>query len=170
MKITRTKIAPMDEHVDAVKQLKAPRNVSELRHILGLFQYLCWLISGYAKIAKCLFKKIKKSVEAFTWDNECQQAMNALIMTEKPYLKPPIPNQGCELHTDTFIKGVGCILLQKQEDGKWGVVGNCSRTTRCLETRQGPFFLELLAICFGLHYFWIFIYSQEVNIISDCQH
>lgn len=41
MKITRTKIAPMDEHVDAVKQLKAPRNVSELRHILGLFQYLC---------------------------------------------------------------------------------------------------------------------------------
>ena len=79
-------------------------------------------VPGFAKVAHPLYQLMKKGV-AFEWDAACQTAFNKLkeLLTTAPVLCYPQfgPDAQFILETDASSLGLGAILAQKQENGKY---------------------------------------------------
>ena len=63
--VSKGKIAPDSEKVDAFRRLQEPRNLKQLRAFLGLGGFYRRFIARFAKIAAPLFKLLQKDAG---WD------------------------------------------------------------------------------------------------------
>ena len=159
-----------DSSVDSVKELKnmIPKNVGQVRQILGLVGYHRRHIQDFARIAKPLTdlllddsckkeekgktvpKRNKGSVpssKAILWTEEHQKSLNQLIdmVTSAPILAYPDYSQRFYLHTDASGVGLGAILYQEKDDVV-KVLGYGSRTLKPAEKRYHSSKLETLAL------------------------
>ena len=151
-----------DDSIAAAKALKDvhPKNVSDVRHIMGLLGYHRRSVQDFSRRAKSITNllltkgrttasgaKISEKKMAVDWTDECQTALDSLIeaVTTAPIMAYPDFNEEFILHTDASMLGLGCILYQKQE-GKMRVIGYGSRTLDKAEANYHPSKLEFLAL------------------------
>ncbi|KAI1303655.1 Transposon Ty3-G Gag-Pol polyprotein [Halotydeus destructor] len=76
------------------------------------------------------------------------------------------PSLVTEIRSDASIDGLGCLLVQKDEDG-WHV---CAYASRCLsdtETRYPPTELETLGIVFALRKFRMYVVGVKFTVVTD---
>ena len=137
-----------DTAVDAVKVLKElpPRNIGEVRHVLGLLGYHRRHIQDYARLAKPLSdllvtdkdekatkdqqkKLFTPAKSPIKWTDTHQQSLETLIhmITEPPILAYPDYEEEFFIHTDASALGLGAILYQRQ-NGELRVIAYGSRT------------------------------------------
>ena len=76
--------------IEAVVNWKPPRNVTEVRSILGLAGYYRRFVKGFSVIAFPLTKLIRKGVK-FGWTNKCPNNFEQLkeMLVEAPVLTQP---------------------------------------------------------------------------------
>ena len=159
-----------DDSIAAVQALKnvKPRNISDIRHVLGLLGYHRRNIQDFSRRAKPLtnllltkgrekqpgVKQSEKKME-IVWTEECQTTLESLIdaVTSAPIMAYPDFNKEFILHTDASTLGLGCILYQKQE-GKMRVIGYGSRTLNKAESNYHPSKLEFLALKWAITEFF----------------
>ena len=151
-----------DDSIAAAKGLKEvqPKNVSDVRHIMGLLGYHRRNVQDFSRRAKPITNllltkgrttasgaKISEKKMAVDWTNECQIALDSLIeaVTTAPIMAYPDFSEEFILHTDASLLGLGCILYQKQE-GKMRVIAYGSRTLNKAEANYHPSKLEFLAL------------------------
>ena len=115
-----------DDSIKAAVALKGfvPKNVSDVRHILGLLGYHRRHIQNFSSRAKPISELLIKSrneqenkLMKISWSEECQLAMESLIddITSPPILAYPDFEKEFILHTDASGHGLGAILYQKQD-------------------------------------------------------
>ena len=63
--------------IEAVVNLKPPRNVTELRSLLGIPGYYRRFVKGFSIIASPLTKLLRKGVN-FEWTDKCQNSFEQL--------------------------------------------------------------------------------------------
>ena len=144
---------PDPKDTEALERFRQPpKNVGELRTLLGFFGYYRSYIRNFAQKFKPLYNFLKvknvapdatpkrrspssakhkqlSSGTSIVWNEECQAVVEETI----DYLKSPhflvYPNYELPfiLHCDASEKGLGAVLYQKQ-DGKDRVVSFASRT------------------------------------------
>ena len=166
-----------DSNVQAVKALAdhIPKNVGEVRQLLGLLSFHRRYVQDFAKIARPLTDLLldptkekpgtdpKKSTEkkslkdtgkgsvpsktAVVWTEEHREALQKLItfISNPPILAYPDPNEEYFLHVDASSNGLGGILYQNQE-GKVRVIGYASRSLKPAEKNYHSTKLEFLAL------------------------
>ena len=80
------------------------KSVKEVRSTLGILNYNCTFIPGYAHIAKPLTELLKKDTP-FLWTPQCTKAVQALVnkITNHPVLVHPDPDKVFELEVDALI-------------------------------------------------------------------
>jgi transposase InsO family protein len=150
----------MDESsVAAVHSLKGfkPRNIGDIRHLLGLIGYHRRHIADFSRKAKPITnillsqsKKTDKSSKRkfkIDWTSDCEAALNALIdeISSAPILAYPNFEEEFIVHTDASQIGLGAVLCQRQ-DGKLKVVAYGSRTLTKAEAKYHATKLEFLAL------------------------
>ncbi|XP_026686786.1 uncharacterized protein K02A2.6-like [Diaphorina citri] len=93
------------DRVEAVKNLKVPKNVKELQSLLGMYNYMREFIPKIADLTAPLRVLLKKNVE-WHWTNAQQKAFENLkeIVSNPPVLKNFDPNQDVIIQTDTLRK------------------------------------------------------------------
>ena len=113
--ISKDGIRPNNERVEAILKLKKPENVSDLRTVLGIFNYLGKFIPNMATILHPLHQLLKKDI-AYYRGSEQQKAFNmvkgriAKASTLAYYdVKVPII-----VSSDASSYGLGAVLLQEQ--------------------------------------------------------
>ena len=134
---------------------KLPRNVGELRRLMGMLGYFRRFIQDYSKIARPIFDMLEKAKEkkeqncknrnssknsqlplstAVVWNKVQKDALNKLITATitMPILSYPDFDQPFILHTDASEDGLGCILYRQQQ-GKLRVIGYESQTLAAAE-------------------------------------
>jgi len=76
--------------IKAMLEWETCTKVTKLRSFLGLVNYYCWFIKGYATIVTALINLLKKG-RSWTWSQECQQAFDDLkkAIIEEPVLSLP---------------------------------------------------------------------------------
>ncbi len=151
-----------------------PKTATEVRKVLGFFNFYCPFIKGFAFITKPLHKLTRKDQE-WQWGQEEQEAFNTLKkhVTKEPVLAHAKLDDQFELEVDASGYAVGAVLLQQKEDGKKHPIGYYSATLNEAQRNYDIYNLELLAIVMALKN-WrpllagsphkIIIYSDHLNL------
>jgi hypothetical protein len=153
--------------VSRIKDYPIPRNIRELRGILGLFSYYRRFIKDFSKLANPLHELLKKDVN-YKWMNHQQQAFETLKekLTKAPIVQYPDFKKPFYLYTDASHIGLEAVLVQKEEKKEY-VIAYASQTLSAAEKNYGITELECLAIVWAVKYFRHYLWSSKFTIITD---
>ena len=131
--------------VKAILSLPSPKNVKDLRRLLGMVNYLTRFLPQVQTIIQPLNLMLSNKVARY-WGPEQEEAMGKLrqVLNTAPilsYFNPKLPNM---VAADASEFGIGGVLMQKVEN-KWKPVAFCSRTLMEVERRWAQIEKECLA-------------------------
>uniref|UniRef100_A0A147BIU1 RNA-directed DNA polymerase n=1 Tax=Ixodes ricinus TaxID=34613 RepID=A0A147BIU1_IXORI len=166
--IDQTGVHPDDDKLAAVRAMKTPANVSELKSFLGMINYLGKFIPHLAQKAHPL-TALLSSKNAWVWDCEQQMAFDALkvTLTSTPILALFDPKKITVISADASSYGIGAVLRQKQSDDTYRPVAYASRTLSNTERRYAQIEKEGLAVVWSCEKFRDLITGLEVIIETD---
>ncbi|GKB54881.1 putative reverse transcriptase domain-containing protein [Tanacetum coccineum] len=100
--------------IEAVKNLKSPRTLTEVRSLLGLAGYYRRFIENFSKIAKSLTILTQKC-KTFNWGEEQENAFQTLKdkLCNAPVLALPDGPKEFVVYLDASEIGLGCVLMQR---------------------------------------------------------
>ncbi|GKB30089.1 putative reverse transcriptase domain-containing protein, partial [Tanacetum coccineum] len=149
--------------IEAVKNWKAPRTLSEVRSFLGLVGYFRRFIENFSKIAKYLTILTQKC-KTFDWGEEQELAFQTLKdkLCNVPVLALPNEPKNFVVYCDASGLGLGCVLMQRSK-----VMAYASRQLKIHEKNYTTYDLELGAVVFALKIWRNYLYETKSVIYTD---
>ncbi|GFR98065.1 Pol polyprotein, partial [Elysia marginata] len=117
--------SPTIDKVEAIKIAKHPENKKQLRSFLGLASFYRRYVPNFAATLNPLTSATKKgSPNRVIWEEPQRRAFKKIkeMLTSEPVLRLPDFMKPFILSTDASDTGVGAILSQEYEDGKFPVM------------------------------------------------
>ena len=151
--VSKDGVKPSKKNVASIVACSPPRTYTDIRSFTGVVGHYRRFIKGFTHIAAPLYdlisgdNKDKKSepmklppeaLEAFNILKE--KCVNALVLSFPDFKKPFL------LETEASRKGLGAVLSQKQDDGRYHLVAYASRTMSKTEQRYHSNKQEFLAL------------------------
>ncbi|GJY85734.1 putative reverse transcriptase domain-containing protein [Tanacetum coccineum] len=149
--------------IEAVKNWKAPRTLSEVRSFLGLVGYYRRFIENFSKIAKS-FTILTQKCKTFDWGEEQELAFQTLQdkLCNALVLALPDKPEDFVVYCNASGLGLGCVLMQR---GK--VIAYASRQLKIHEKNYTTHDLELGAVVFALKIWRHYLYGTKSVIYTD---
>ena len=166
--ISGTDLKPVSEKIEALLKMPEPKNVSELRALLGSLNYYQKLIPNMATILAPLHSLLKKEVK-WKWNQECKRAMEEIqqVLSSDKVLMRYDPLLPIKLITDASSVGVGAVLVHVLPDGLERPVSYSSRTLTTTERKYSVLEKEALAVSFGVKKFHQYLYGRRFCLVTD---
>ncbi|GJZ37191.1 putative reverse transcriptase domain-containing protein [Tanacetum coccineum] len=149
--------------IEAIRNWKALKTLTEVRSFLGLAGYYRRFIEDFSKIAKSLTILTQKS-KSFDWGEEQELAFQTLKdkLCNAPILALPDGPKDFVVYCDASGIGLGCVLMQR---GK--VIAYASRQLKIYEKNYTTHDLELGAVVFALKIWRNYMYGTKSVIYMD---
>ena len=154
----------VDPHkIEAVVNLKPPKNVSEVRSFLDLAGYCRKFVEGFSRIAAPLTKLTRKDVK-YDWVDACQKSFEDLKdrLTSAPVLALPNGKDGFVVYSDASRQGLGCVLMQNDR-----VIAYAYRQLKKHEENYPTHDLKLAVVVFALKIWRHYLYGVHCRIFTD---
>ena len=154
--------------IAAVENMPSPSNVVELQRFLGLTGYYRKFIQGYAKIIGALTSLLKKDT-VWEWTPDMESSVQALkkALTSYPVLRMPDLSRKFYVYTDASDKAIGCILGQKDDEGREYACLYSSRVLHGAELNYGITEKECLAVVWGVKQYRHYLHGTKFTVITD---
>ena len=148
--------------VEAVLDWSQPKNVFEIHSFLGLAGYYHQFVKDFSLLASPLTHLTRKEVK-FEWSEACEEAFQELKrrLTSAPVLIIPEQGHGYSVYCDASKKGLGCVLMQKDQVVLYG-----SRQLKPYELNYPTHDLELAVVIFALMIWRHYPYGEKFDIFS----
>jgi hypothetical protein len=149
--------------------MAAPTNRTELRALLGTFNYVRGFVPNFATIAKPLTDMTSKKI-VFDWTPEMDQALKQLkeAVTAAPTLAFIDYSKDIFVTTDASAVGAGAVLWQLDGNNEPTAIAIASRAFNETESRWANWERELFAVHFAFTRFESYILGHPVILESDC--
>jgi hypothetical protein len=100
--------------VASILDWKAPKDVREIKSLIGMAGYYRCFIEGFSKIARPMTALLAKKVE-FKWTPACQESFEMLKqkLTTAPVLVLPGAHRPFSVYCDVSYTELGCVLMQE---------------------------------------------------------
>ena len=107
------------DKIKAIIDLPPPRTLKEVRGILGRLNYIARFIAQLTDKCRPFFKLLKKNASV-KWNEECEEAFNQVkqYLSNPPILVAPTQSRPLFLYLTILPESMGCMLGQKDENGK----------------------------------------------------
>jgi len=137
--------------VKGVLEWPIPKCVKDVQKFLGLANYYCRFIEGFASIARPLHDMVKKD-KKWEWTGKQEKAFEELKrrFTEKLVLVAPDLDKKMQMKVDTSDYATGGVLSMECEDNLWRPVAFLSKSLNETERNYKIHDKEMLAIVRGL--------------------
>ena len=161
---------PDPKNLEAIKAMKPPTTVKEVRRFLGMCGFYRKHVQNFAKIATPLSNLTKKTVP-FQWTEQCMQAFETLKakLTQAPVLAKAQLDQPFIVTTDASNTHVGGVLSQIQKDEQIKPVAYFSKKLNGTEGRYSVTDKEALAIVLTCRNFHHYLWGTHFTVITDHQ-
>ncbi len=130
---------PSEKNLDPVQKMTIPKNRSEVRSVLGVFNQFRHFFVRYDRLVLYIQKLLRKN-EPFVWSKEAQAGYEHIrekLLSGTLYLASPDNSLPLILETDGSDDGWGAILLQMVE-GVRRVIKMWSKQWKTLHMRRAP--------------------------------
>jgi len=140
-----------EEKIKGVMEWLIPKCVKDVQKFLGLANYYCRFIEGFASIARPLHDMVKKD-KKWDWTERQEKAFRELKeqFTKEPVLAVPDLDKKLRVEVDASDYVMGGVLSMEGEDGKWRLVAFLSKSLNETERNYEIHDKEMLAIIRGL--------------------
>ncbi|HHN93157.1 MAG TPA: hypothetical protein ENK17_00150, partial [Anaerolineae bacterium] len=164
-----------DDRVEAVRLLQVPKNVKQLRSLVGFYSYLRSFIRRFAEICVPLLKLLRQGAE-FEMGPDQIRALEQLksAVCDGNILTMPTPGHTLVMATDASTICLAATLAQTLSPGvkvvattKLRPIAFVSRTLNDVDQLKNIWFLELSAILLGVKKFHTLINYQRFVIMTD---
>ena len=169
--LSKKGMEPSEKNLDPVKKMTIPKNSSEVRSVLGVFNQFRHFFGRYDRLVLPMQKLLRKN-EPFIWSKEANEGFEHVkkaLLSGKLYLAAPDSSVPLILETDGSDDGWGAILLQEIR-GRRCVIKMWSKQWKTLHMKRSPpYYKETAAWMNGLDRSRIYIdYSPfPVKCITD---
>ena len=125
--------------------------VKDIQKFLGLVNYYCQFIEGFAIVARPLHDLVKKN-KKWEWTEREEKAFKELKerFTKDPVLTAPDIDKKMRIEVDALDYAMGGVLSMECEDGLWRLVVFLSKSLNETERNYEIHNKEMLAIIRGL--------------------
>lgn len=161
---------PTGEKVKAVQELPAPRNLSELRALLGITNYYGKFLPNLSTRLEPLYRLLKKHT-TWRWGESQRKAFQDAkeALQDNTLLVHYDSSRELVLACDASPHGLGAVLSHTMDDGTERPVAYASRTLSDAEKRYSQLEKEGLAVVFAVKKFHNYLYGRKFYIESDHQ-
>jgi hypothetical protein len=156
-------ISPDPNRVEAIKQIKTPRNAKELSRFMGVITYVSRFIPNLAQRTKNMRQLMKRDIE-WLWTDEHEKEFNDLkkALIESPILQFFDSDAEIILSVDSSKDGMGAVILQNQAP-----IAYASKSLTECQQGYAQIEKELLAITFGCQKFHQYLYGKRFVVETD---
>ena len=139
------------EKVKGVLEWPTPKCVKDIQKFLGLANYYCRFIEGFATVARPLHDLVKKD-KKWDWTEREEKAFGELKerFTKEPVLAAPDIDKKMRMEVDTSDYAIGGVLSMECGDSLWRPVAFLSKSLNETERNYEIHDKEMLAIIRGL--------------------
>jgi len=139
------------EKVKGVLEWPMPKSVKDIQKFLGLANYYCRFIEGFATVVRPLHDLVKKD-KKWDWMEKEERAFKELKkrFTKEPVLAAPDIDKKMRMEVDASDYAMGGVLSMECEDGLWRLVAFLSKSLNETERNYEIHDKEMLAIVRGL--------------------
>ncbi|GFX42905.1 transposon Tf2-8 polyprotein [Trichonephila clavipes] len=162
-------IQPSAEKTVSVCNFPEPKNAKDVQSFLGLTGYFRKYIPSYAMIARPL-SDLLRGTNPFEFGHAQKVAFQNLknALSSEPVLHLFKEGAKLELHTDACKLGLGAVLLQQSEDGRFYPIHYMSKKTSIQEDKLCSYELEVLAVIEALKKLRNYLLGRKFRIQTDC--
>lgn len=155
------------EKVDAILRIPIPKNVSEVRRIVGLASWYRRFVPNLSTLIAPMTNLLRKNTP-FIWNSDCNSALEAVKthLTTAPILTCPNFDLPFVVQTDASDFGLGCVLTQVQQ-GEEKVISYLSRSLTKSERRFSTVEKECLAVLFAVEKLRPYLQGSHFTVITD---
>jgi len=139
------------EKVKGVLEWPTLKYIKDVQNFLGLANYYCRFIEGFATVARLLHDLVKKD-KKWEWTEKEEKAFKELKerFTKEPVLAAPDIDKKMRMEVDASDYAIGGVLSMECEDGLWRPVAFLSKSLNETERNYKIYNKEMLAIIRGL--------------------
>ena len=176
-RLTPEGILPGKDKLQAIRDAKPPKTVTEIRQFLGLCNFFRTHVPNFAQISAPLTQLTCKARE---WKNgilppEAQRAFETLrqALISEPVVAYPRRNRPYSLIVDAATGGegieggMGAILCQTDEQGRMRAIAYASRGLQKHEKNYTPFLAEMMAAVWGMKHFDVYLRGRHFTLYTD---
>jgi len=140
-----------EEKVKGVLEWPTPKCIKDVQKFLGLANYYCRFIEGFALVARPLHNLVKKD-QKWNWTERQEKVFKELKerFTKEPVLAAPDINKKIRIEVDALDYTTGGVLSMECKDGLWRPVAFLSKSLNKTERNYEIHDKEMLAIVRGL--------------------
>jgi hypothetical protein len=167
--ISRYGLSPSEAKVLAIRKMKSPTNLTELRTVLGFLNYYRAYVVNYSALAKPLTDLTRKDAP-FDWTPQCEEALQALkdeLCTEGKALRRVDPTKEITVYTDWCNKGIGAVLSQTDDSGQDCLCVAISRSLNTHERKYEPYKGEMLAVVWAVRTLRVYLHGRSFKLVTD---
>ena len=175
-RLTPEGIKPGRDKLKVIKEAQPPTTVQGVRSFIGLCNFFRTHIKDFAQISAPLTKLTRKGAfEGGPLPKEAEDAFFALwrALSTDPVVHYPRRDRTYALITDastgneTIPDGMGAILTQVDEEGKFHVISYGSKQLIAHEKNYSPFLLEMAAACWGMELYQEHLRGKHFILYTD---
>ena len=151
--VSQKGVLPSKKNLESIAQCLPPDTYTKVKSFVGLVGHYRCFIKGFAKIAVPLYDLTSgnnkdKKLEHVDLSTEALESFDHLKVAclQAPILACPNFDKPFLLETDTFGKGLGAVLSQKQADGWYHPIAYASLVMNKTEQRYHSNKQEFLAL------------------------
>ena len=162
-------VTPHEAKTAAIRALPSPKNIDELRSVLGFINYYRCYIPEFASLAQPLYLLLKKD-QPFVWADAQQKAYEALkdeVCKEGQALRRFDPEATTLVYTDWSALGIGAVLAQVAPDGTEYMVACISRSLNKHEKNYASYYGEMLGAVWGVKTLRPYLHGIHFTLVSD---
>ncbi|CAB0017172.1 unnamed protein product [Nesidiocoris tenuis] len=166
--VDREGIHPTKAHVEAIRDMPAPKNLKELRSFIGTVNYYSRFVPQFQSICAPLHRLNRKGSH-WQWTQEHENTFSEIknILSSDNTLVHYDPEKPLVLAADASETGVGAVLLHRYPNNDEKPIAYASRIYTASERNYASIDREALAIVFGIQKFSSYLLGKKFVLKSD---